>query len=220
VLKFLLFSTPIIALLIIFQSFVSNNPSYSNGLTNISPLTLVTPAVPGIPIVSTQVAITKTAGTVIPLPSSQTVGLKLINVTENPLIPVEVAQLSVANIGISWALGGEVDGKPIILSATYGSGTFGGYTNDGKNWVGPMNFPVRNCSSDGKCTPTGQVLEHIENRLMWILDYGNAKMTAVAPPSQACKSVACTPVPDFNHSVYAVDALTKDVILIWFYYGR
>lgn len=176
--------------------------------------TIVAPTTPTLAATPTLIP-----GTVIKLPSSSSIGLKLVSTPDLPLISLDSAKQAVYNLGISWAKGGQVNGKTVILSATYGLATFGGLAKDGKTWVGAVNFPVRNCNDAGVCTDTGQVLDHIENRLMWILDYGNTIMLAGGPAPNSCQPVACTPFPDFDHSVYAVDAQTKDVIRIWFYYG-
>ena len=61
------------------------------------------------------------------------------------------------------------------------------------SWIGHRNIAL----------PTGEVLDHIENRPVWIIDYGNT----IGYGSQAT----------FNHTVYAVDHLTGGVMLIWFY---
>jgi hypothetical protein len=50
---------------------------------------------------------------------------------------------------------------------------------------------------------TDVVLDHIENRPMWILDYDNA----YAHGTQVV----------FKHAAYAVDAQTRTVLKIWFY---
>ena len=63
-------------------------------------------------------------------------------------------------------------------------------------WVGDQNIPIKG---------TNIVLNHIEPRPRWIIDYGNV----TAYGSQA----------EFNHAVYAVDVESKSVLKIWFYQG-
>ena len=76
------------------------------------------------------------------------------------------------------------------VEATFGLATLGSATEDG-SWIGDRNIPL----------PTGEVLDHIENRPVWIIDYGNTIGYSWR----------------FNHSVYAVDDATGGVMVIWVY---
>ena len=46
-----------------------------------------------------------------------------------------------------------------------------------------LNIGVETCSVDGKCTPTGEVLDHLENRSMWILDMEGVSQPGAGNPA-------------------------------------
>ena len=102
----------------------------------------------------------------------------------------------VKSFGVPFGLGGEYEGQAVNVTAAYGIGTFGHSGGPGQPWIGDRNVPLKG---------TNTVLDHIENRPMWILDYGNV----IAYGTQAT----------FNHAVYAIDIQTRSVLMIWFYQG-
>lgn len=99
-----------------------------------------------------------------------------------------------------------INGTVIPFRATYGLVTVGGPGPNG-GWAGSfLNAPLSNCTLDGKCTPTGEVLDHIENRPMWLIDLE----ITVPVGGQTCPpaSTPCSRPPDPNHQVDLLDAQT------------
>ncbi len=181
------------------------------------PTTQATPTPAPTPSDVTVIVPKVSVGEVIPMPfDNKPVNVTLRRLAEAPLISLQEARLAVHNLGISWATGGQVNGRTVKLTAAYGLADLGGPGPNGA-WYGPRNVPIRNCDDKGNCTSTGVVLDHIEKRPVWVLDYGNTVMEVSGPPPDTCKP-ACTPIPNNNHSVYTVDAQTKDVIVAEFYY--
>ncbi len=195
-------------------------------LANSNPKTLGTTLATGTPsptiatATTTSVAPSIPPGQVISLPSSERGDLTLVSTNLPPTISQETAMRAVYNLGLTFALGGQVvNGKSVTLQATFGLATFGKLANDGKNWEGNVNIPIQTCTSDGKCRTTGQILDHIENRPMWILDYGNTIWPGSARPSDTCGKSPCPTPVTYNHSVYAVDAITGVPMFAWPYSG-
>jgi hypothetical protein len=116
-----------------------------------------------------------------------------------PLISQQEAMQAVADLGVPWALGGEYNGKTVTVAAWYGCVSFGRPGNPSQLWPGAPTIRLKD----------GQVLDRIEYRAMWLIDYGN--VVAHAAGSSA------TPGPEYNHAVYAIDAQTRTVLLTWFY---
>ncbi len=144
--------------------------------------------------------VTPAMGEVIPLPSSESGELTLIRTDKSPAFSEQEAMQIVHDFGVDIALGGERLGKPVTPSATYGIGILGRPGGPGLPWLGDRNIPLK-----GK----GVILDHVENRPMWILDYDNAY--APAPACPGCDSLF------FKHAVYAVDEQTRSVLVVWFY---
>lgn len=139
-------------------------------------------------------SVTPAVGEVIPLPVSTPGGLTLIQTGKAPSFSQQEAMQIVHDFGIPFALGGDWEGLQVTVSAAYGLGTFGHPGPSSMPWVGLQHVPLKG---------TDVVLDHIENRPMWILDYGNVR----AGGSRA----------EFRHAVYAVDEETRSVLTIWFY---
>ena len=99
-----------------------------------------------------------------------------------------------------------VNGQTILYTAYYGLVTVG-YRGPNGLWAGSfLNVPISKCTVDGKCTETGEVLDHIENRPMWLID-----LEIDVPNGGATCPPAGTPCPkprDNNHQVNLVDAQT------------
>ena len=123
----------------------------------------------------------------------------LLRTSAPPLISRQEALHLIHNGGAPWALGGQYEGETVTIRAEYGLVTLGRPGEHGRDWLGDRNIPL----------PTGEVLDHIERRPMWIVDYGN--VIAYGSGCPRC------PPPIFNHIVYAVDAQTRAVLLSWFY---
>ncbi|HUZ02869.1 MAG TPA: hypothetical protein VMU89_21215 [Thermomicrobiaceae bacterium] len=139
---------------------------------------------------------TPAIGGVIALPASQSGDLTLVRTTRSPTFSQQAAMQLVEDLGVPFGLGGDYLGKPVTVTAAYGLGTFGHWDPVAGAWIGDLHIPLKG---------TDIVLDHIEHRPMWILDYGNV----VAYGSQTT----------FNHAVYAVDEETRTVLLAWFYQG-
>ncbi len=137
---------------------------------------------------------TPAVGEVIPLSSSTSGELTLIVTEKAPAFSQQEAMQIVHDFGIPFALGGDWEGLQVTVSATYGIGTFGRPGSPGLPWLGNRHAPLKG---------TDVVLDHIENRPMWILDYGNVRVGG----SRA----------EFRHAVYAVDEETRSVLKIWAY---
>ncbi|MBN9391787.1 MAG: hypothetical protein J0I20_27375 [Chloroflexi bacterium] len=98
------------------------------------------------------------------------------------------------------------DGQTTLYTAYYGLVTVG-YRGPNGLWAGSfLNIPVENCTVKGDCTPTGEVLDHLENRPMWLFDFEvDIPIGGVTCPP------AGTPCPtprDDNHAIDLVDAQT------------
>ena len=104
-------------------------------------------------------------------------------------------------------------GEPITVEATYGLVTQGAAGRDG-SWVsGNPNIHLAKCTIDHKCTFTGEILDHFENRPMWVLVYtGIHEDTHGGIPPECRAQPTVTPCPTMgpspNHHVYLVDAQT------------
>ena len=139
-------------------------------------------------IVASNVAV----GEAMPLQSAIFGGITLFRTDMPPPISVEIAMKVVNDSGVPWGLGQSYDEKTPVVSAAFGLATAGSRAPDGQ-WIGDRNIPL----------PDGRMLDHIENRPMWIIDYGN--------------TVGYGSGGAYNHTVYAVDAITQAVFLTWFY---
>ncbi len=102
----------------------------------------------------------------------------------------------------SWQKGGQFDGKLITVTATFGLATFGKPGADGK-WIGFTGVPEFTCTGIRQCTRTGKMLDHIENRPMWVLDYKNLTFYGSGAT--------------YNHTVYSVDDKTGLMLYGWTY---
>ena len=155
----------------------------------------------GITIVTPEVAI----GEKIPLPLlSFGTDIVVRRTDATPLATLQEVRQALNDRGLDFAVTGKFEDKPVTLIAVYGLVTMGGPTADGKAWLGMQNVSL----------PNGMILPHIENRLMWVLDFGNTNFPAAGP---ACMSDPCPTPQIFNHSVYTFDAETKTLISGDFY---
>jgi hypothetical protein len=145
--------------------------------------------------------------------------IKVVRTAASPLVSQEIAlrsllgQQNISNAQILSANKMEADGKSISFTATYGLVTVGERGTDGK-WSGLENIGLANCTPDGKCSSTVEVLDHIENRLMWVFDF-EISLPSSAPrwtPTNCQPNISCTVPPSPNHSVVLVDAKTLQYI--------
>ena len=185
-----------------------STPATDQGATASVAAAQVVGTVAPVPATATPVPATATpaAGEAIPLPAalSTPAGLSLIRAAVPPAISQQAAMQAIADQwGVPWALGGQWEGKPVTVQAWYGLATFGEPNRNGKGWIGYQNIRLE----------TGEVLDHIENRPVWIIDYGNTVFHSAGCPG-------CPPPPKYNHTVYAVDVLTGTVMMVWPYVGN
>jgi hypothetical protein len=144
--------------------------------------------------------VTGVSDTLVPIPADiahhNTTGdpVTLRSVTGSPLISQQQAMAIVATQS-PWGLGGNWEGKQVTVQAWYGLGSIG-YADSRGNWLGSLNIPL----------PSGQILDHIENRPMWLIAYGNV------PGIIASACWGCAPPPVYTHDVYAVDAQSRSII--------
>ncbi|HBY46294.1 MAG TPA: hypothetical protein DEG70_08580 [Chloroflexi bacterium] len=129
--------------------------------------------------------------------------LTVVRTDAPPLISQAEAMEAVSRLGVPWGNGGEWEGRTVTVVATYGLVTAGQAGEGGKPWVGLRNLPL----------PDGKTLDHIEGRPMWVVDYGNTFFIGAGCPE-------CTPPPNYNHSVYLVDAETASAWVAWGYVGE
>jgi hypothetical protein len=205
-----LFIFPILGLLAVFAIVILHGRVEATGTivsaATASPMDsfIGTPTGTGLATVVEQVDATPTATAVsdtqIPIPAEianhNTTGdpVTLRSVSEPPLITQQQAMEIVAK-DFPWGHGGTWEGKHVTVQAWYGLGSIG-YADSRGNWLGSLNIPL----------PSGQILDHIENRPMWLIAYGNV------PGIIASACWGCATVPVYTHDVYAVDAQSRSVI--------
>lgn len=126
--------------------------------------------------------------------------ITLIRADAQPVNSQEQIMRAIADLGVPWALGGEWNGKTVTIQAYYGLATQGRPGVNGMPWEGVLNIPL----------PNGVMLDRIENRAMWIIDYGNTEFADSGCPD-------CAAQPKKNHSVYLIDDATAAVLLVWGY---
>jgi hypothetical protein len=125
--------------------------------------------------------------------------------TSKPVISQQEAMQIIYNFTkVDWTL--DKNGN---TWAQYGLVTLGHAGSAGKPWVGPRNVTGVNCSA-GKCQNSSQVLDHIEDRPMWVLDYANADIPI--PGVMPCPGCPNTPPSGTKHVVYTIDAQTKTIM--------
>lgn len=171
-------------------------------------------AIAATPTVASPTAVAITDETLITLPTALAQNLSELHIRATNLVP-SISQRDAMQVVYNFTKQNWALGKNGNTWAQFGLVTIGSSGGAGKPWAGLRNIQVLNCSA-GKCQNTGQVLDHIENRPMWILDYGNvdAPSLGVLP----CPNCTTTPIPDNNHIVYTVDVQTKTVMgMVRFY---
>jgi len=187
-------------------------PTQSNNIRTVGAATATAKPTSGAPVSSTP-------GPMITSPALPTwTNVTLRQTTLPPAISQQGAMQVVADRGVAWGLGGQVDGKTVTVTAVHGLGTIGHPGDTASlhlpqggqvaaecvNWLGPCHFPTQQCAK-GVCAAAGPIIGRVENRPLWILDYGNT--TFVTSHSV------------LNHSVYAVDEVTRSVLQVWGYQG-
>jgi hypothetical protein len=145
-------------------------------------------------MIARQTAVTG-SGLQIPLPaniaSHNTTGdpVTLHATTDPPIISQQQAMTIVAT-RFPWGLAGTWDGNPITVQAWYGIGTIG------DAWHGSQHIPLS----------TGETLDRIVNRPMWLLAYNNV------PGIIASACWGCATPPVYTHAVYAIDGQTQSIL--------
>jgi len=143
--------------------------------------------------------------------------VKVIRTADPPIVSLETAlkalyaQHGMPNAQIT--ISGNrltVNGYSFNSIATYGLVTYGEPGPDGR-WAGAVNISFSSCTIEGKCTPTGEVVDHLENRLMWVLDGEKELPSAWIPgtPAPCQANIPCpTTPPRPNRVVTLIDAKT------------
>lgn len=108
-----------------------------------------------------------------------------------PLISSHQAMQVIGHQGIPWALGNSWNGLPITVTAAYGVGTIAGL----------QHVPL----------PGNKMLDRVVEVPMWIIDYGSTGPLAYGGGCPGC------PPDEQNHAVYAVDAESRSILVIWAY---
>jgi hypothetical protein len=173
-----------------------SQPQLRAGMSS-TPTTVETPTLPEPTVATPSPAI----GEPFSFSALEANAVTLVRTDGLPIITQEQAMQVVTDIGVPWGKGGTWEKGPVNVHALYGLATFGG-RGSGGIWQGERNIPL----------PSGEILDHIELRPMWIIDYGNTTFAAGGCPE-------CPEPPDYNHSVYAVDAETAKVWIVWGYVG-
>ncbi len=180
----LVIATAIIGLLLAFIS--SNTKSNKTGEVPIQPnaaAATTTPitatptiatALPTSPIVNQGTAsVTVSVDQMIPLPYGSSLGVKAIKPSSPPIHPSDIVlqALRARLNGVdAWNhTASTIDGKPVTVTTTFGLVTEGYKGPDGR-WAGMLNIPLRNCTVTAICTNTGKVMDHVENRPIWLID--------------------------------------------------
>lgn len=134
---------------------------------------------------------TPSADELIPVAAGANVDLTLVRMAELPLLTQEQAIRSIHDLGVPFALSKDWLGQDVTITATYGLATFGYRSHEGAEWVGFRSALLS----------TGELLDHVERRPMWIIEY----------------NVVFNEDPLLSHTAYAVDALTSTVLWAWGY---
>lgn len=215
----------LLTLLVVFprkEQPASNKPGTNLAASTVTVVVAVSPTsnYTPVPLVTTPPPPRKPPPTSLPFPVEELVPLptELKDVSnlimrragKASLLSENDALQAVSNMGVPFVKGGQYLGKTVTIKSYYGLVTIGSPNSKGE-WVGgPVNIPLQTCSASNQCTPTGKVLDRIENRPMWLLDYGNVafKTSGIAGPPY-----------HHNHSAYLVDEETKKVLLVIGYTG-
>ena len=120
----------------------------------------------------------------------------LVRDAQAPPFSLQDAMQILDDAGVPFAFGGEYQGQQVTVTAAYGIGTFGHPGIGAIPWIGPMHVPV-----PGRDI----VLDHVANRPIWIVAYGNLKI----PGSKGV----------YDHAAYAVDVQTRTLLYAWTYNG-
>jgi hypothetical protein len=135
----------------------------------------------------------------IPFPCGDTCELVVRASADAATVSQSGAQDILARAGIAFAYGGEHSGFPVTVQAAYGIATFGHRASNGQ-WIdGPLNLPLGD----------GTTLDHLENRLVWVLNYH------VAPTELPGTQGMMT-----QHVVYIIDEMTGGILYTFGYTGE
>ena len=145
------------------------------------------------------------ASQVISLPYFSALNLRAIKPISPPLHSADIALQTLKGDDDRWDFANSTaSGKPITVTTTYVLLTEGqpGPVG-GAGWNGSVNIHLRNCTVKRVCTDTGKVLDHLENRPMWLIDVEGISQAVGGPIPNT------TPIPQ-NHIVYGIDDLDLD----------
>ena len=148
--------------------------------------------------------------------------IKVTRVANVPLVSMESALLSMMaqrggkNIKLETNKVVYANGISTPFTATYGAVTIGSRNPSSGGWVGILlNSNLRNCTVAGECSKdVVEVLDHIENRLMWVFDFEQITPTAGMPPCWTPANDPGKPCQyiENNQAVTLVDAKTLTFI--------
>lgn len=174
--------------------------------TTLAPTPIPLPSPTPLPLPTSTLLPTQVAvGQVIPkVYNKPEVGVTVVRAADVPLISQDMAlQILVKQIG-GMPFGYGEAGNTVTLDATYGLVTEGSPSSAG--WMGHRNLPLKD----------GEVLDHIENRSMWVLEFRGVD---VMSSDQSCtQAKTCTPHP-LNHALYLIDAKAMQVTIGKNYYA-
>ncbi len=217
----LVIATAILGLLLAFIS--SNSRSNKTGDVTTQPIAaavtaspptptpIIVTAVPTSPaltkgtaiVTQTTATVTVDTGQVIPLSFGPSLGVKAIQPSLPPLHTSDIALQALRahlNIVDIWNLkDSTLNGQPITVTTTFGLVTEGYRGPDG-GWGGMLNIPLRDCTVTAICTDSGKVLDHVENRPIWLIDIEGIRQPSGGPNAKPT-----------NHVVYGIDDLNLDM---------
>ena len=161
-----------------------------------TPLPIPTPT-----LLATQVAVGQAYPKVYDKPG---VDVRVVRVADIPLISQDTAlQILTKQIGgVPFNYGKA--GNTVTLDSTYGLVTEGSSFAGG--WSGTTNIHLKN----------GEVLDHFENRPMWVLDFGGVDLMS---SDQSCNQAKTCTAHSLNHAVYLIDAKAMQVTIGKNYYA-
>jgi len=176
-----------------------SNPTIAAGIVSIATSSTPTPDTTFV-LPPAKPTPTLAAGQEIILPFNKKVDIKVVQASFPAPISKEIAIRALRyrqNAVDMWDLNkSTVSGKPITVTAVFGLVTDG---KPGPNgfWSGSVNVGIENCQLEGECVLTGQVLDHMENRPMWVIDIEGINQPFAGGPSIIN-----------NHVVFGIDAQT------------
>jgi len=156
--------------------------------------------------------------------SQPPIRIKVVRTADPPLVSAETAIISfyarTGTPGVTVS-GNKIskDGNSVTFTATYGLVTDGtlcpGSTD---KWCGGGGGTLDNCTTDGKCVISSEVIDHVENRLAWVIDVEINPPLRATPTSCNPDPVTCPLRSYVNHTVHVIDAKTLSHLVGTGYY--